>query len=305
MELRMRGRLAHGLHGLPAVASAARGIVRRYERLTCRRARYRRPFGSRPPINLAVCAIFRDEARYLAEWVTFHRLQGVERFWLYDNLSQDDWRAALAPELASGIVTVTRWPDEPGQLSAYADCLERHRYDVRWLAFIDVDEFLFSPTGQLLPEVLRAYDSYPGVVVNWRMYGMNGYADAPAGLVTENYLMRARDDYSDNSWVKSIAYPRKARLTHSPHQFDYRGIPVGEDHLPGFTSQRKPATAEILRLNHYFAKSESDWARKRDIPSAVGVITRAERLVPPDDLLDNIMLQFLPSLQEALDHRPG
>ena len=30
-----------------------------------------------------LCAIFRDEARYIAEWVSFHRLQGVERFYLW------------------------------------------------------------------------------------------------------------------------------------------------------------------------------------------------------------------------------
>src|SRR5262249_4424977 len=62
------------------------------------RARWPRPLGTRPPIGLAVCAIFRDEARYLAEWVSFHRVQRVERFYLYDNRSADEWRSELAPE---------------------------------------------------------------------------------------------------------------------------------------------------------------------------------------------------------------
>ena len=34
---------------------------------------------------LSVCAIYRDEAHYLAEWIEFHRLVGVERFFLYNN----------------------------------------------------------------------------------------------------------------------------------------------------------------------------------------------------------------------------
>ncbi len=126
----------------------ARVVREAYRRIGYLRARWPRPFGTRPPITLAVCAIFRDEARYLAEWVTFHRVQGVERFYLYDNLSTDDWRSELEPEIAAGIVEVRHWPDVPGQASAYEDCLRRHRTDTRWIAFIDIDEFLFSPTGE-------------------------------------------------------------------------------------------------------------------------------------------------------------
>ena len=49
---------------------------------------------------LAACTIYRDDAAYLAEWIEFHRLMGVERFFLYDNGSTDDHREVLAPYLA-------------------------------------------------------------------------------------------------------------------------------------------------------------------------------------------------------------
>ena len=39
------------------------------------------------------------------------------------------------------------WPMFPGQVQAYEHCIERARDDSRWIAFIDIDEFLFSPTG--------------------------------------------------------------------------------------------------------------------------------------------------------------
>src|SRR3954451_9880315 len=158
-----------------------------YRRIGYLRARWPRPSGTRPPIGVAVCAIFRDEARYLAEWVSFHRLQGVERFYLYDNRSSDDWRSELEPEIDAGVVEVVHFPFVPAQGRAYEDCLRRHRDDARWIAFIDVDEFLFSPTGRGLPEVLRDYDLHPGVVVSRRTYGTNGFEHPPDGLVIENY----------------------------------------------------------------------------------------------------------------------
>src|SRR6185312_2800453 len=46
----------------------------------------RRPRSRAPDHYLAACAIYRDEAEYLAEWLEFHRLVGFERFYLYNNL---------------------------------------------------------------------------------------------------------------------------------------------------------------------------------------------------------------------------
>jgi hypothetical protein len=287
----------------PLIAKAARATIATARRIGYARARLPRPIGTRPPVELAVCAIFRDEAPNLAEWVTFHRLQGVERFWLYDNLSKDNWSAELGPELESGVVTVTPWPDVPGQLSAYADALSRHRDEARWIAFIDIDEFLFSPPGRSLPEVLRDYDGHPGVVANWRMYGTNGHQEPPDGLVIENYLLRGPDSQPDNGYVKSIAYPRKVvGLHNAPHSFSYRGTAVSEDHQPA-SHFREPPTADLLRINHYYARSLADLTRKRARPSAVDGVLGETAEVPPDEVYDETILQFVPALKDALARR--
>ena len=85
---------------------------------------------------------------------------------MYDNGNEDDHLEVLAPFIADGSVIVREWPHFPGQKLAFNDFIERHRDDARWVAFIDCDEFLFSPTGKPLPEVLRRYEQYPAVGVN-------------------------------------------------------------------------------------------------------------------------------------------
>jgi hypothetical protein len=256
-------------------------------------------------VKLAVCAIFRDEARYLPEWVTFHRLQGAERFYLYDNRSRDDWREALEPELRSGLVEVTNWPDVPGQGTAYEDCLRRHRGDARWIAFIDSDEFLFSPTGRTLPDVLGEFDLHPGVVVNWRVYGTNGWEQAPEGLVIENYPRRGPGELDANKLVKSIVNPRAALgVTQWPaHYFRLRGNPVDERHQPALTHTRQPATADLLRINHYYARSAEAFRAKSQRPRAdYGVVT--DRFdPPPDSESDETIVQFVPALKRAMADR--
>jgi hypothetical protein len=259
---------------------------------------------------LAVCAIFRDEARYLAEWIAFHRLQGVQRFYLYDNLSRDDWRSQVDAEVAAGVVDATSWPITPGQAGAYEDCLQRHRDDARWIAFIDVDEFLFSPTGRPLPDVLRDFETFPGVVVNWRCYGPNGWQEPAEGLLIESHPRRAVDDEPNNLFVKSIVYPRKTRgPSATPHYFRYRGgNAVGEDRRPVYWSRREPATAELLRINHYFAKSWLEYRRDRGLPTAwdgaIGESGVGSWLdLPADEVSDDSILQFVPALKTALGSR--
>jgi Glycosyltransferase family 92 len=123
---------------------------------------------------LSIGTIFKDEAPYLAEWIEFHRLVGVEHFFLYDNLSTDGGREVLEPWVRAGVLSISDCSipmGQGGQGWAYADALKRARGLTRWLAFIDLDEFLFSPGPTPLPDVLRDYEEHPGVVVNWQVYG--------------------------------------------------------------------------------------------------------------------------------------
>ena len=85
----------------------------------------------------------------------------MERFFLYDNGSVDGFRQVLAPYVADGIVEAHDWAERP-QYKAYDDCLARHGAEARWIAFIDLDEFLFSPTGARCPTPSRRTSSIPG-----------------------------------------------------------------------------------------------------------------------------------------------
>jgi Glycosyltransferase family 92 len=267
------------------------------------RERWEPPLGTRPPIALGVCAIFRDEARYLAEWVSFHRLQGVERFYLYDNRSSDDWRSELEPELEAGIVEIRDWPFVPGQPPAYEHCLEWHRDEARWIAFIDIDEFLFSPTGRPLPEILRSFDTHPAVVVYRRTYGTSGWKHPPEGLVIENYLWHGPVD--EHAGVKSIVNPRSALGWRSAHSFQLRGTAVGEDRRRVPYVHLRDFTTNLLRINHYYTKSEEEYARRAERPVATtGLVIPGNRDAMPEAAVkDETILQFVPEVRAMLASR--
>jgi hypothetical protein len=279
----------------PAPLWGAATTVRNWSRkLGYVRERWPSPLGTRPPIGLAVCAIFRDEARFLAEWVCFHRVQGVERFYLYDNRSGDDWRSELEPEIEGGIVEIKHWPFVPGQPSAYEHCLRHRRDEARWIAFIDIDEFLFSPTGRPLPEVLRSFDTHPAVIVNRRNYGTSGFEHPPEGLIVENYLWHGPEEL--HAGVKSIVNPRSAIGFGGAHWFRLRGKAVGEDRRPVPWGVFGTLTTDLLRINHYYTKSEEDYWHKGEGHGKGDPI-------PVDAVKDETILQFVPALRAMLSSR--
>ena len=212
-----------------------------------------------PKPYLSICAIYRGEGPYLREWVAFHRVVGVERFYLYDNRSEDEHREALAPYVAEGVIEQTDWPLFPGQVQAYTDCLERHREDTRWMAFVAIDEFLFSPTGRPLTEVLARYERWPGVGVNRVTFGTSGHETPPPGLVLENYTRRLEHPNMRKPAVKSIVDPRRAVRALDPHHFEYReGFAVDESEHPLEAQHSASDSCATLRVNHYFTRSQED-----------------------------------------------
>jgi hypothetical protein len=258
---------------------------------------------------LSICAIYRWEAEYLREWVAFHRAVGVDRFFLYDNGSEDTHLEALAPFLADGSVVLHDWPFFPGQPAAYDHCLEHHRADSRWIAFIDCDEFLFSPTGRPLPEVLAEYEEWPGVGVNRVFMGTSGHRTKPPGLVVENYVHRL-DDPEPNRAIKSIVDTRRVVRRHNAHSFVYEGSALAVDErgepFEGWVASNH--TTERLRINHYMTKSEEEALQKFSRPQAGTGKLRPElsakglrRFNELHAVPDQTILRYLPALREELE----
>ena len=240
---------------------------------------------------LTVCAIFQNEARYLAEWMTHYELQGVEHFYLYDDLSSDDPEIVLKPWLDRGMVTLNKAARTTNrQRAAYEHCIRTHRGEAFWVAFVDIDEFAFVRNRpETLAGIMPRYERFPGLGINWVCYGSSGFETPPGPMVTTSYQLRGRLDfrtsepvflkdgqpagkvesyYPYNAHIKSIARLDAIERMISPHSFAYRngeyavspsGTPIAGTRLDAF-SQR--VEANVLRINHYWSKSRTEFMAK-------------------------------------------
>jgi glycosyl transferase family 92 len=270
----------------------------------------RRPRATAPEHYLAACAIYRDEAEYLAEWIEFHRLVGFERFYLYDNLSADHHLDVLDPYIKDGIVVLHDWPHYPGQFAAYDHCVASYGDDCRWIGFFDIDEFVFSPAHRPVPEVLADYEQWPAVCVNVPRFGTSGHRTRPEGLVIENYVVRVQT--LAERTVKSIVDPAAVDRCLNAHEFAYhRRSAVDTEGFPVHSTATKSPSLDRLRANHYYSKSEeelrlkhtrrtADYAReRRPLPDPPGLAEREAEL----GVRDEAILHYAEPLREALARR--
>ena len=279
---------------------------------------------STPDVYLAIGAIYRNEAPYLAEWIEFHRLVGAERFYLYDNESDDDHLEVLAPYVEEGLVVIHPWPGSSVtgpelnvvQMGAYEHCIATHAEEARWIAIIDVDEFLFSPTGRPVSAMLTEYERWPAIVANSLKYGPSDVPEQPGDLVIERHTQVL--DIWEGQLVKSIVDPSAVTGALNAHRFVPRaGATVDEHGYPVMHTRAMHRTSfDRLRINHYFARSAEEYRAKHarritDRPIPPGVIpegrwyAEARGSADEEPVYDRSIFGYLPALREALRARGG
>jgi hypothetical protein len=219
-----------------------------------------------PKYYLAICAIAKNEGQYFEEWIEWHKKMGVEKFYIYDNESSDNTKEILAPYIESGLVDYTFFPGKKQQLPAYDDCLEKHRLDVRWIAFIDLDEFIVPIKDKSIPESLQRFEDFSAVEINWLCYGSGGAKEKQPGTVMERFKHHSQPEHILNKHVKSIVDPRRVfNMIGSHEAARMSGFAVdshGERITKSFQN-RKPKQQDVIRINHYAVKSYEEFLEKR------------------------------------------
>lgn len=242
-----------------------RGILR-YGLWNACKLKYRMKHDQTPPkYYLAVCAIAKNEGPYFKEWIEWHRSQGVEKFYIYDNESTDCTKEVLTPYIESGLVEYCYWPGQKQQLATYDDCFEKHRLEARWIAVIDLDEYIVPIKDRNICEFLRRMEEFAVVEINWLVYGSGGAKKHEPGGVMERFRRHSLPEHKLNTHVKSIADPRRVCTMTGCHEAarisgkaaDSHGVPLKKGFRDRIPQQ------DVIRINHYAVKSYEEFLAKR------------------------------------------
>ena len=230
-----------------------------------------------PPYELGVVAIFRNEAKNLREWIEYHRLAGVDHFWLYNHGSVDNWEEVLSPYIEEGVAEVSYFPPDlfflAAQMAAYADGLTRAQGKAQWVALIDLDEFIVPMRNKTIPECLRRdFPDADAVYVNWRNFGTSHVTLAQNESTIFTLTECSLKSHSDNGIGKSIVRPDKVRIKDIwyPHHFPL--IP-GSRYVDGKNEPLLTSGDDLIldgvhhdafiRINHYVLRDDAYFTNVR------------------------------------------
>jgi hypothetical protein len=205
-------------------------------------------------------APLKDEESYLAEFVDYYLIHGVDHFYFYDNES-----AVPVADAVRGYrdkCTVLTAPGDAVQGRAYAHFCKHFRHETRWAAMFDIDEFVLPHRHGSFREFLLDYDDCDGVGINWVMFGDGHHKTRPAGGVIESYLYR---EAKQSPWIKSVVKTEKLVGFHdNPH---FATLVDGSTYVdahrrPIASAYNEAPTIDAIQLNHYFTKSQAEWTKK-------------------------------------------
>ena len=272
-----------------------RGILRYGIRNAIRLKRRIKENRSVPDTYLAVCVIAKNEGSYFKEWIEWHRKIGVEKFYVYDNESTDETREVLTPYINKGIVEYVDFPGYRRQLAAYDDCLERHRFDTRWIAIIDMDEFIVPLKDHTLTEFLHRFEKFPAVEINWLVYGSGGAKKRTPGTMMERFRRHSEPKHPLNHHVKSIVNPRRVFSMIGCHEVARINGKAADSHGdPVRVSWRdREPQHDVIKINHYAVRSYEEFIEKKARGRASG---RAR------EIADEYFRQF--DLNDVADENP-
>jgi hypothetical protein len=218
--------------------------------------------------ELSIAAIVKNEAPYIQEWIEYHHIVGVEHFYIYDNESVDNLKDILQPYIDAGVVTYIYFPGRLKQKAAYNNAIKYFRNETKWLAIIDVDEFIAPIKTEKIIDALNEIKSrlrqrlFACLKIHWVRYGYCGHKAKPEGLVIENYTKSE----GVNDTIKSIVNPRtivEYHEHHGDHFFWLNGVNENgvkiKKHKLGNTGG---GAVQDIRVNHYFTKSYEEFLEK-------------------------------------------
>ncbi len=250
---------------------------------------------------VSVVCIVKNEGSYLREWLEYHKLIGVDHFYVYDNGSTDNTKKILQPYIDVGDITYIYFPGRDRQSEAYLNASRNFGVETKWLAAIDLDEFIVLHEKNNLREFMAEFADCSQVSLRWVIYGSSGHEKQPEGMVLENF----RGHEILPSFVpKSIFNPRTV-IDAWVHYMWVCGKWVDENgKMFGYGNE---VTARKAQINHYVIKSWEEFCERKVARGRAGFHTFGDNLreyfdmFDKNEVYDDLMLPYVEILKEKLE----
>lgn len=158
-------------------------------------------------MKIAIIAIAKNENNYINEWVSWHLNLGFDNIILCDN--NDSCSESLCDVVHDSRVIIKDYRNvDCVQTKAYTAEFLNYRNEYTWIAFIDIDEFIFLDTSRYrnIKEFVKIraemYTNLDCIRLCWKIYTTNNLDTDNDYRVVDRCVERYKCKY--DSFCKSI-----------------------------------------------------------------------------------------------------
>ena len=133
---------------------------------------------SKSKLKILICTIAKQENKYIKEFVQHYHKLKINKIIIYDNndINGEDLKDILKNYINYNFTQIINYRGiERPQRKAYNDCYTMNRYLYDWIAFYDVDEFLYIINYTNINKFLSLskFKKCQSILINWKYYGDN------------------------------------------------------------------------------------------------------------------------------------
>jgi hypothetical protein len=267
-------------------------------------------------MKISIVSLFRDEAKYLKEWIEFHLLVGVDEFHLVNNNSSDNYLDILDKYIKLGIVKLYDINVETkNNVKSFSNeqILVRHWVNKLneivlnstddWMIHVSTDEFLFPTENENIKDVLKNFDNNVGEIsVNWTLFGNSKIILSDNDLLIEKLTKSSVSEWGENFHVKPIFKPKAVLRVPSVHFTQLKPQFIKVDATGNSQNFRnmyevKNRVLSPLHINHYRLRDLAWTHRKIEIYELWGRTNQAILLNSYNDVENLNVKKFVDKLK--------
>lgn len=227
-----------------------------------------------------LCAIAKNENRYIREWVEHYRYIGITKIIIYDNNDNERFDDVILDYISMGFVEVIDIRNDGLSRIGYQNgvmkhCFENYGKDYDWFCHFDIDEF-FTATDSLESFLsLDVFNDTSVIHINWQCYGDNDLVFYDSRPVQERFKLPADEncryaqDWRENLYCKCFIRTSAEITSFNPH------CPISKNGICRHSSGRISRFENYLeepdyskaRIKHYSTKTieEYIWRKLKNV----------------------------------------
>jgi len=234
-----------------------------------------------------ILTVIKNEQEYLDEWIKYHLDLGINHIFIFEDLDSDSHKEITDKYTdnvtLNSVSTILNEEDKKlvfelklsrkknPQEIYFPKCLNyiknlyADKYD--WCFVIDNDEFItFQNEDDDIKNILSKYKDYDAVILQWKIYGANGYINKP-DYINKGLL---------KTYTKESKYPGHDRLewtTKTCYKLSsFNETKFKDAHQPtdkckwcrtDFSNIRTKIVYDRIYIKHYMTKSWEEYINKR------------------------------------------